>query len=629
MRETMREQPRAENLRKGLALKVSAAGVAAGIAAAFAAGAPAEALESSGMAYKTLESKVDAEVVAAFPELKVPGMTVAVTKSGRLILTKGYGKADVNKVRPMKYMTRARIGSVTKATVTGPSTVELLKSKGINPKTKTLYGPGSFYGSSFDVDILTGVKRFTPIIALAIAPDDRVYAWYDNGMVSAGWSRDLDSKMKPTSCQYPAGKGPVDVREISIAKNGQVFVWYDDRTFSIGTPTDLDKYAKPDPDKLVSLPSGKSMLNIVGIGIAKSNDHVYVWYDDGTVSSGYSKDFDYHFKPKPYSIYNGPSVPSPLGTGMSRYHIRGIDISKNDHVYTWFSNDRVMEGMSDDLDRYAGPAPYSIPNLPPQRGPDTNGVSAYRSITIQHLLDHTAGFARSGDVEGATKMFGVSESKLTYAQAHRHFLRTRKLLFRPGTKVSYSNHGFGSMTMIVEKLSGRSFRDYVMGTYLAQMPKLGLTAVPESASMPTLMDAMPYTLDSNGKFTRLDCEDSTLGLAAGGFMASARDLLLITRYLTSKYSDQQVNEMGWFGSGKGKLEHNGLRGGGASYVAMFPKGYKSVSGADLSEVQVAIVVNADTDTGKLESLANKIALAVPASNVPATYDVWKAKPIGD
>jgi hypothetical protein len=77
----------------------------------------------------------------------------------------------------------------------------------------------------------------------------------------------------------------------------------------------------------------------------------------------------------------------------------------------------------------------------------------YEKITIQNLLDHKAGFKGGGDVEGATKMFGVSEDELTYEQVHRHFLRNRELLHAPDTEYEYSNHGFGLWTLLIEKMS--------------------------------------------------------------------------------------------------------------------------------------------------------------------------------
>jgi hypothetical protein len=81
--------------------------------------------------------------------------------------------------------------------------------------------------------------------------------------------------------------------------------------------------------------------------------------------------------------------------------------------------------------------------------------------------------------------------------------------------------------------------------------------------------------------------------------------------------------MGWGKTSKGKLQHNGLTGGGTAFVSMFPKGYISSTNLDLSEVHVAILTNIDTSTSDLSSLADKIVLAVPVSNVPATFDIWK------
>lgn len=93
----------------------------------------------------------------------------------------------------------------------------------------------------------------------------------------------------------------------------------------------------------------------------------------------------------------------------------------------------------------------------------------YGKITMQHLLDHRAGFTKSGDVEAAAKMFGIQEHKLTYEQVHSHFLRTRELLYEPGTDSEYSNHGFGLWTLLIQKMSGKSYPDYVRENYLEPM----------------------------------------------------------------------------------------------------------------------------------------------------------------
>ncbi len=87
-------------------------------------------------------------------------MTVAVTKEGRLLLSKGYGYAMVDGATklPMKPDLRSNIGSTTKACVTGVTGFQLMKLKNIDPKTEKLYGPKGLFGGIFDDDIDIGIK---------------------------------------------------------------------------------------------------------------------------------------------------------------------------------------------------------------------------------------------------------------------------------------------------------------------------------------------------------------------------------------------------------------------------------------------------------------------------------------
>ncbi|MBD2164908.1 serine hydrolase [Calothrix membranacea FACHB-236] len=379
-------------------------------------------LQSIGKGWQELEEKVDSFVEALITKNNLPGMTIAVTKQGRLLLSKGYGYALVEGTRklPMKPCLRSRIGSVTKAVVTGPSAFQLMKSKNIDPKSTKLYGPKGLFGGIFDADIDIGIKAHAP--------------------KSAKWKE---------------------------------------------------------------------------------------WYE---------------------------------------------------------------------------------------------------KITIQNLLDHRAGFSRSGDVEGAAKMFDVPQDQLTYEQAHRHFLRTRELLYEPGTTPPdgldpYSNHGFGLWTLLIEKISGKSYLDYVREDFLQPM-KLHNSVQPERAN-PDSCDAWNHQYDADQKLEVFPFEEHGLGLAAGGFRASAQDLLRLTALLDKKYTTAELDSMGWGKTSKGKLQHNGLIGGGTAFVAMFPNGYISSTNVDLSEVHVAVVTNIRTSTGDLSNLADKIVLAVPVSDVPATFDLWK------
>jgi hypothetical protein len=360
------------------------------------------------------------------------------------------------------------------------------------------------------------------------------------------------------------------------------------------------------------LPSGKSMAHVVGIDIAKSDDHVYVWYEDSTVSSGTSTDFDFYFKPKPVQYAYMP--------GATSYNVRGMGIAKNDHVYAWFSNGKASSGSSTKLFQHHNLYDYTWPAV--SGGDDWNAW--FKKITIQNLLDHRAGFTRSGDVEGAMKLFNKSEAVLTYEDCHRHFLKTRKLIYEPGKGSSYSNHGFGLWTLMIEEITGKPFKNYVQDNYLKPMGLSGRVTGETANPLPS--DAWNHVYNSGGNPVPSPFETSTLGLAAGGFRSSAADLVRIMKELDGKYTEAELDSMGWGKETRGKLHHNGLREGATAYVCMFPDGYKAGNGANLSRVHVAIVVNVSTDTGELEDLASRIALRVPESSISNSYDIWKGKP---
>lgn len=365
----------------------------------------------SGYAWPSLGSKVDAFVKELMQAEKLPGMTVAVTKNGRLILTKGYGWANIETKQPMEPFMSSLIGSVTKAVVTGPVGWQLMRAKGMKPQQQKLYGPNGLFKNRFAADIA----------------------------------------------------------------------------------------ASPTPNK--------------------------AWY---------------------------------------------------------------------------------------------------YQITLQHLLDHKAGFKGGGSPKGAAEMFNMDEASLTYEHIHKHFLRTQKLTSKPGTEYDYSNHGFGVWTLIIEALSGTSYRNYVMGTYLRS---LGLhNAVLPQRANPSKREAWGHGYQS-GQPVPVEFKNSGLGMAAGGFRASAQDLTAIMTYLDHTYTDVELDNMAWGRDARGKLAHSGRIGrGGTAYAAMFPDGYRAMNGADLSRVHVAVVTNINMNNREnqsvvLRQLASQIALAVPEANVPATYDL--------
>jgi CubicO group peptidase (beta-lactamase class C family) len=571
-------------------------------------------LPSVGSTAPGIEDEIDAIVEPLSEELKLPGISVAVTRNGKLMVSKAYGYANTTTQTPLKTDMTIRIGSVTKATVTGPAAFHLTKD--IDRENKKLYGPDSMLGTNYTAEMERAIARHLPIIDTAIGPDGKVRTWHANGTVSVGDTTDLDKFAAAVPFALPPGKQPVDIRGISMSMNGKVWVWYDDGRRSVGTPTTLDAYQKLSSEATkTKVPAGKLFHHVVGIGIDKSNDHVVAWYEDGSVSRGTPLDFGAHHGPRPFL--------TKAAKGGSSYDIRAVDISADGKAVAWFANGTVSAGSITQLFAVTAPLAYSLAKQP-ANAPMPDWKSWYSQISVQDLFDHRAGFTHSGDLAGTVAMFDEPELAITYDQHHRHFLSTRKLLSSPGSSYAYSNHGFGLWTLIIEKSSGKAYYPYVRDSYLAPM-SLDKQIVPELAS-PRCYDAWNHRM-KDGKPVPYAFEQHGLGLAAGGFRSSARALTVLMKQLRGKYNDEQLDDMGWFKTAKGKLYHDGKVGGGTASVAMFPDGYVSNGGVDLSNTHVAVITNIETGTGPLADLADELAIAVAKAGVSPSYDGYEGKPV--
>lgn len=127
------------------------------------------------------------------------------------------------------------------------------------------------------------------LVGVAISPDDRVYAWYDDGKVSVGTSTDLDAVSAPYRYGLPPGKAPSDIVGMAISSESKVYTWYKDGTRSVGVTSDLDYYGTGS----FTLPRGQSAGDIADIAIAHGqDDHVWTRFKDGSLAEGWSADLD-------------------------------------------------------------------------------------------------------------------------------------------------------------------------------------------------------------------------------------------------------------------------------------------------------------------------------------------------
>lgn len=167
--------------------------------------------------------------------------------------------------------------------------------------------------------------------------------------VSAGESSDIDAFHGLISYAPARGKSADIVGMGMAGSNDYVYAWYSDGTVSSGSIEDLDQYRAP---YQYSLSPGKTPYDIVGMGIAGSDDHVYVWYRDGTVSAGSTADLDRYRAPYEFSLPLGKTPDDIVGMGVA---------GSNDHVYTWYRDGSVSSGSTSNLEQHRGPYRYALP----------------------------------------------------------------------------------------------------------------------------------------------------------------------------------------------------------------------------------------------------------------------------
>ena len=88
----------------------------------------------------------------------------------------------------------------------------------------------------------------------------------------------------------------------------------------------------------------------------------------------------------------------------------------------------------------------------------------YYLMTVDHLLRHQGGFStRGGDVMFSTLSFmrkhGLSEPPSSKLLVSKEL--SRPLSFEPGTSQEYSNFGYLLLSLIIEKVSGMSYEDFM------------------------------------------------------------------------------------------------------------------------------------------------------------------------
>ncbi len=146
-------------------------------------------------------------------------------------------------------------------------------------------------------------------------------------------------------------------------------------------------------------------------------------------------------------------------------------------------------------------------------------------VTIQQLLTHTGG---TGDFFGP--QFDAHRLELKTLQDYIKLYGERAPEFEPGSRWEYSNYGFLMLGVIVERVSGRNYYDYVSENIYKPAGMASTGSFPEDQNVPER--SVGYT---QGDGNKLQPNTETLpyrGTSAGGGYCTVEDFLRFANALT-------------------------------------------------------------------------------------------------
>lgn len=162
--------------------------------------------------------------------------------------------------------------------------------------------------------------------------------------------------------------------------------------------------------------------------------------------------------------------------------------------------------------------------------PDYPNAEARAKVTVQQLLDHRSGI---GDFFGP-EFDAAAKDKIRTLQEYVPFFATEPLNFAPGSRERYSNGGFVVLGLIIEKVTGKSYYDYVKEVVFQPAGMKDSEWCDSDQPIPNL--AIGYTRRSTTpKGNPSELRSNTLmlparGSSAGGSYSTADDLL---KYVTA------------------------------------------------------------------------------------------------
>jgi len=212
-------------------------------------------------------------------------------------------------------------------------------------------------------------------------------------------------------------------------------------------------------------------------------------------------DKGYGFADLEWNIPNTPATKFRLGSITKQFTAASILLLE----------ERGKLKLTDPVRRY-------LPDLP----------ESWDKITIFNLLTHTSGISDYTSPPG----FNTFKGRNLTPQQIIDLVRDKPLGFQPGEKYGYSSTGYVLLGMVIEKLGGRPYAEFLQANIFAP---LGMkdTGCYSQAILPLAARGYQrsYERDTDGVLKNADFVDGNVLFAAGSLYSTTHDLLTWERAL--------------------------------------------------------------------------------------------------
>ncbi len=142
--------------------------------------------------------------------------------------------------------------------------------------------------------------------------------------------------------------------------------------------------------------------------------------------------------------------------------------------------------------------------------------ASWDQITLFDLLTHTSGLGDDGDDFAGRWSQDETPAQLFAA------IRKEPLKFQPGSQFSYSNAGYAVLGLVIERVSGRPYGDFLRDNLFTP---LGMTATAYNPA-PSPVQAQGYAEGFDGPIPTDNPLALSLGFASGGIVSTTHDMAL-------------------------------------------------------------------------------------------------------